>query len=63
MLRKKLKQMIEQHGKTKTKKLINEELAKLNEKMRSATNIYQAIDIEHDILDQKAMLKWLKKNV
>ena len=63
MLKTKLKEMIDQHGKAKTEKIINDELTRLNEKMRSATNIYQAIDIEHDILDQKAMLRWLKKHV
>ena len=52
--------MVQQHGKKKTKQLIDNELKELAEKMRRATNIYSAIDIEHDILDRQAMLKWLK---
>ena len=60
MLRQKLKQMVQEHGKRKTKKIINQELENLALKMRQANNIYVAIDIEHEILDRQSMLKWLK---
>ena len=60
MLRQKLNNMVENHGKKKTKEILLKELEALNQKMRSATNIYHAIDIEHDMLDIKSMLKWLK---
>lgn len=60
MLRQKLKEMVTKYGKKETENLLNKELQKLMEDMRKATNIYHAIDIEHDILDRQAMLKWLK---
>tara|TARA_A100001201_G_C4085925_1_gene200474 strand:+ start:1055 stop:1219 length:165 start_codon:yes stop_codon:yes gene_type:complete len=52
--------MIENHGKKKTREILLEQLEDLNQKMRLATNIYHAIDIEHDMLDIKSMLRWLK---
>lgn len=60
MLRQKLNNMIENHGKKKTREILLEQLEDLNQKMRLATNIYHAIDIEHDMLDIKSMLRWLK---
>ena len=60
MLKATLQKMITKHGKRETKKIINKELKNLNEQMRKASNIYTAIDIEHDILDRQSMLKWLK---
>jgi hypothetical protein len=64
MLRQKLKTLIKNHGKKKTKQILLQQLEELNQKIRLATNIYHAIDIEHDILDIQSMLKWLKdKNV
>ena len=61
MLRKQLNSMIEEHGKVETYKILIKKIEKLQEKMRGSTNIYHAIDIEHDILDCQAMLRWLKE--
>lgn len=60
MLRQKLNNLVKDHGKKKTKEILLQELEDLNQKMRLATNIYHAIDIEHDMLDIQSMLKWLK---
>ena len=60
MLRKKLNNMVEVHGKKKTREILLKELDDLEQKMRLATNIYYAIDVEHDRLDIESMLKWLK---
>lgn len=60
MLRQKLKRMVDRHGKAKVREMINDKLKQLALNMRQASNIYHAIDIEHEIMDQEAMLKWLK---
>ena len=61
MLRQKLKQMIKQYGKVMTHQILLEEVEKLNEQMRKALDIYYAIDIEHELLDRQAMIRWLKE--
>ena len=61
MLRIKLRQMIKEHGKVMTHQILLKEIKELNERMRKAFDIYTAIDIEHEILDRQAMIKWLKQ--
>ena len=51
--------MIKEYGRAMTKQIILEEIANLQQKITKAPTIYSAIDIEHDILDRKSMLKWL----
>lgn len=64
MLKRKLRTMIKEHGRAATKKIIIEEILKLEKQIAKASNIYAAIDIEHSLLDHKSMLKWLnEKNV
>lgn len=58
-MKKKLRQMIKEFGRVMTKQIILEEILELQQKMSRASNIYLAIDIEHDILDRQSMLKWL----
>lgn len=59
MLRNELREMVKEFGKAMTRQMLLEQISKLQEKMRTATTIYHAIDIEHDILDRQSMLKWL----
>lgn len=61
MLKKRLRNMIKESGRSATKKMILKEISDLQRKMLKASNIYLAIDIEHDILDRQSMLKWLNK--
>lgn len=64
MLKRKVRNMVKEHGKAITKKIILEEISKLQEQIRKANDIYTAIDIEHSLLDYQSMLKWLnQKNV
>ena len=60
-LRRKLREMIKEHGRVLTHQILLEEIEKLNQQMRQALNIYYAIDIEHEILDHQAMIRWLKE--
>ena len=59
MLRTKLKAMILEYGKVLTKQILIEDIRELEQKLARSSNIYDAIDIEHNILDKKSMLKWL----
>ena len=59
MLKKKLRNMIKEYGRVLTKQILLEEIEHLQEKMARASNIYIAIDYEHDLLDRQSMIKWL----
>lgn len=59
MLRTKLKAMISEYGKVLTKQILIQDIRELEQKLARSSNIYDAIDIEHNILDKKSMLKWL----
>ena len=61
-LKKKLKSMIVKHGKIKTRKILKQEIQEFNVRMRQATNIYIGLEIEHEILDREAMLRWLEED-
>jgi len=60
MLKRKLREMIKEHGRVVTKQILLEEIIQLQERIARASNIYLAIDIEHDLLDCQSMVKWLE---
>lgn len=59
ILKKKLRKIIKEHGRTQTKQILFKNIADLQEKIARASNIPQAIEFEHDLLDCKSMIKWL----
>lgn len=63
MLKKELKSMIELYGKKKTQEKLLKKIKTLSSKIAKAPTIYHAIDIEHELMDTQAMLKWLKTDV
>ena len=62
MLKIKLKKMVEAHGKSETLETLSKSLRDYQNAIRTAQNINQALDYEHELQDVQSMIKWLKSN-
>lgn len=62
MLKRKLKQMVESHGKPETLKTLLQSLRNHQKAIAAAQSIGEALDYEHQLQDVESMIKWLKAN-
>ena len=61
-LQKKLRQMIKEKGRVKTRETLNDFKKHLQERLRVAPSIDHGLDISNDIADIDAMLKWMDQS-